>query len=79
MKSFREKDVVSNAWNAEVKDQEFIKNGKSNFILFFMLHLGKRMIQVIEKLEGLYYSYAKLSGGMNRVRGVFGIHSSIYA
>ena len=40
MKSFREKDVVSNAWNAEVKDQEFIKNGKSNFILFFMLHLG---------------------------------------
>ena len=40
MKSFREKDVVSNAWNGEVKDQEFIKNGKSNFILFFMLHLG---------------------------------------
>ena len=40
MKGYREQDAVSNVWNAGVKDLEFIKNGKSKLILFFMLYLG---------------------------------------
>ena len=34
MKRYREKYVVSNAWNARAKGLEFIENGKRNFILF---------------------------------------------
>ena len=37
---YREKDEVSNAWNAGAKDLEFIENGKSNLFLFFMLYLS---------------------------------------
>ena len=40
MKGYREQDEVSNAWNAGVKDLEFIKNGNSQLILFSMLYLG---------------------------------------
>ena len=31
MKRYREKDLVSNAWNAGAKDLEFIENKKSHF------------------------------------------------
>ena len=37
MKGYREKDVVSNVWNAGARGLEFIENGKSHLILFFML------------------------------------------
>ena len=41
MKVYREKDVVSNAWNdGRAKHLEFIENGESHFILFFMVSLG---------------------------------------
>ena len=39
IKGCREKDIVSNAWNAEAKNLEFTENGKNKFILFFMLYL----------------------------------------
>ena len=32
MKRYREKDVVSNAWNPEAKVLEFIENVESNLI-----------------------------------------------
>ena len=34
------KDIVSNVWNAGAKELEFIENGKSKLILFFILYLG---------------------------------------
>ena len=37
MKGYREKDVVSNVWNAGARGLEFTENGKSHLILFFML------------------------------------------
>ena len=37
MKGYREKYVVSNAWNAGAKDLEFIENDKSSLILFFAM------------------------------------------
>ena len=37
MKGYREQDVVSNVWNAGARGLEFIENGKSHLILFFML------------------------------------------
>ena len=40
MKEFKEKDVVSNAWNVVAKDLEFIENGKNNLFLIFMMYLG---------------------------------------
>ena len=39
-KGYREKDVVSNVWNAGAKDLEFIKKTKGKLILFFMLYMG---------------------------------------
>ena len=39
MKGYGEKDVASYGWNARAKDQEFIENGQSNFILFSMFYL----------------------------------------
>ena len=42
MKGHKEKDVVSNCWNARAKDLELIENGNSShLILFLMLYLGK--------------------------------------
>ena len=38
IKGYKEKDVVSSAWNVG-KNLELIEYGKSNFILFFMLYL----------------------------------------
>ena len=40
MKGYKEKDEMSSAWNAGVKNLEFIENGKSNLIWFFTLYLG---------------------------------------
>ena len=40
MKGYRKKDVMSNTWNAGTKELEFIENGKSKSILFFMLYLA---------------------------------------
>ena len=40
IKRCAEKGVVSNAQYVGAKDLEYIENGKSNFILFFMLYLG---------------------------------------
>ena len=39
MKEYREKDVVSNAWNMGSKDLKLIENGKRKLILFFMLYI----------------------------------------
>ena len=44
MNVHKEKDVLSNAWNAKEKNLKFIENGKSNLILFFMLYLAQRII-----------------------------------
>ena len=32
------------------KDLEFIENGKNDFILFFMLELGKRIVRVLKRI-----------------------------
>ena len=40
MKRCAEKGVVSHTQYVGAKDLEYIENGKSNFILFFMLYLG---------------------------------------
>ena len=45
MKEYKEKDVVSNAWNAGAIDLEFIKICESNWILFFILCLGETIVR----------------------------------
>ena len=40
MKRCAEKGAVSHAQYVGAKDLEYIENGKSNFVLFFMLYLG---------------------------------------
>ena len=40
MKEHREKDLVSSAWNAELKKLELIQNGKNSSTLFFEYYLG---------------------------------------
>ena len=37
IKGHREKDVVSNSWNAGAKDIEFIENGKSSYFIFHVV------------------------------------------
>ena len=38
IKGYKEKDVVRNEWNSGAKDLEFIENGISKLIVFFMLY-----------------------------------------
>ena len=37
MKGYRQKYVVSNAWNAGTEDLEFIENGSSSLIIFHVV------------------------------------------
>ena len=44
LRGYRQKDVVSNVWNVEAKNLEFIGKGKNNLILFFLFYIGWQII-----------------------------------